>query len=201
MRSCGAQINANEGSSGDGARGCASRQRLPPRGGCPARPGYGVQGGPVFPAVPAPRRVWEDGTDLRRGTESPQQLVEGNAQLWEWGVQRRGQCGEAGALPFAASRPPTAGPSHPPAPGPLQQPGAGSGEGHLWWGAGGRLRRGERAWRREGPTGLHHSCLSVQPRGLPPSREPPRASRDCPGGREERGPLGWLVFFSFSVFW
>lgn len=205
MRSCGAQINANEGSSGDGVRGCASRQRLPPTGRRPgpAWPRVWGAGGPCLPCGPRPQESMGGWHRLEEGDRVPTAACGGNAQLWEWGVQQRVQCGEARAPPFAASCSP-----HPlqgratllPL-APCSSPGLGQGKATSGGALGGGRRRGERAWRREGPTGLHHSCLSVQPLGLPPSREPPRASLDCPGGREERGPLGWLVFFSFSVFW
>lgn len=178
MELAGAQINANERSGGRGARVSGLRcelsdKRLSHGGERPARrpPGPGAH----LPAPPPLSQPWgqprlrpregvgQDGTDSRGGQKSPQQLVEGNAQLWGRGAEDTvwGRPEPHVSLPAHPS-----GPHSTPTPAPSPQALAqgpevggrpplvvcleGRGEGEAQSGPGGGPDRE-----------LHHSCLRV----------------------------------------
>lgn len=166
MELAGAQINANER---NGAERRVSGlllgfQRLSPRENAQPRPpgarAHLPAGPSPLPALGQPRLrpregVGQDGTDLRGGQKSPQQLVEGMPS--SGGGGQRVQCGGRPephvSLPAHPPQGHTAPPPQPLAP---QAPARGlrSGEGHLWWFA---WRGGERekpkAGLAEGLTG------------------------------------------------
>lgn len=184
MELAGAQVNADEQSSGE-RRGTSEQAslRFQTKGSPimedaqPRRP-PGAQE-PICPAVPSPIPALESappsspgggGTRWHRllrggGPKSPQQLVEGNAQLWEGG--QRIQCGGRpephASLPAHPPQGCTAPPPQPLAPqAPAQGPEV-RGRPPLVVCLEGRGERGE---AHSGPGGgpdreLHHSCLRV----------------------------------------
>lgn len=115
---------------------------------------------------------------------SPQQLMEGNAQL----------CAGRGR--------PLVAPAHPRRPG-LQPGGPRAGQGHLWWLAWRKEgRRGEKpkaGQAGEGLTELHHSCLRVSQLGAPLPDAPQIQSQLSQWGREESWPLGYFFFLFFFL--
>lgn len=137
---------------------------------------------------------------LEEGDRVPTAACGGNAQLWEWGVQRRVQCGEARAPPFAASLPPPLQGQPPSCPRP---PAAARG-----WARKRPPLVGRWGWAEEGRAGLADGGPHWPPPLLPECPAPraptlpgaPQSQSRLSRGQGGKGAAGLACFFFFFCF-